>query len=313
LSGACVAPLNPGNDDAVEYDAQGRRLITIAVDLESDARAVNTPVAQMYIDFYEVVFKGPGAANEYYSATANRTAGSRLSLRVPVGTYTGYLNAGGYKGDDDEVVLLAQAAVTPAQDASAPWTFTLAALDLHVMPAAATSATSDPIYVNVGSNGQPIKTTSGGIPYYEPAAGAVVNVVVTTGVTNIAGYGPDNIAVIPRIRKSDTFPVEISITPTPVFDYGTGKLTFSFTAPAADAVGVSNIGFDIEVAAVSAAKRTNGKAPVRWHIRNGLTVDAYDNGKTDASNIGAGLVFAFGGAVPTAEDVEISFVPPANP
>jgi hypothetical protein len=299
----------------VEYDAQGRRLITIAVDLESDARAVNTPVAQTYIDFYEVVFKGPDGASEYYSATTTKGAGRRLSLRVPVGTYTAYLNAG-YMEGDDEAVLLAQAAVTSAQDASTPWTFTLAALDLHVNKATVTPADTNPIYVTISGTGA---TTSEyqGIPYYthdSSTGGLSVAVTVNSKVTNVVDFSTNNVAVTPLIRKSDKPPVVISITSGAAFVSSSGVLTFGFSTPAAGTVGVSNIGFDVEVAAVSAT-RTNGKAPVRWHIRNGLDVEKYDNGSTtDATNTGAGLVFAFGGAKPTAQDeYEISVVPPSIP
>jgi hypothetical protein len=105
----------------------------------------------------------------------------------------------------------------------------------------------------------------------------------------------------------------VTITPPPIFTNGTGSLTFGFTAPAAGTNGLSNIGFDVTVAALSAS-RHNGIDPVRWHIRNGLNVDAYDNGATDATNTGAGLVFAFGNAVPSATDTYgISFAPPSVP
>jgi hypothetical protein len=320
LSGACMEPFDAFKDP-VEYDAQGRRLVKVTVDLGNAARAVNTPIAKAYIDFYEVVFKGPGAATEYYSAIATKGAGRRLSLRVPVGTYTGYLNAG-YFEDSSNAVLLAQAAPVGPQAASSPWNFSLKALNLQVNgPASAaspgspgTSKSTDPIYVTFGGADAPIQMTSGSIPYYAPGATDAVAVSVTTGVTNVVSYGANNAVVTPLIRKSDTPPVIITITPSPSFDSGTGKLTFGFAAPGAGTNGLSNVGFDVTVAAV-ALSRNNGLDPVHWHIRNGLDVDVYDNGKdNDVANTGAGLVFAFGSATPSATDTYgISFAPPSIP
>ena len=315
LSGACMEPFDSFKNPA-EHDAQGRRLVTVTVNLERAARAVNTPLAKAYIDFYEVVFMGPGAVTEYYSAITTKGAGKRLSLRVPVGDYTGYLNAG-YLEPSGEAVLLAQASVTTPQAASAPWSFTLTALDLRVngpkTPATTTttgtSDASDPIYVQINSAAAPIRMTSGGIPFYAPAAGDPVAVTVTTGVKNMVDHGAGNVAVVPLSRKSDTPPVIVNITPSPAFTASTGVLTFGFTAPAAGN-GLSNIGFDVTVAAV-AVSRSNGLDPVYWHIRNGLNVDVYDNGLNNATNTGAGLVFAFGTALPSAGDTYgISFAPP---
>jgi hypothetical protein len=321
VAGACLEPFD-ALKEPVEYDAQGRRLVKVTVDLGSAARAVNTPVAQAYIDFYEVVFKGPGAAAEYYSAVATKGAGRRLSLRVPVGTYIGYLNAG-YFEDSSNAVLLAQAAPVGPQDASASWNFALTALKLQVNGPASpaspgspgTSKSTDPIYVTFAGADAAIQMTSGGIPYYAPATTVTtVAVAVATGATNVVDYGANNAVVTPLIRKSDAPPVIISITPSPSFDAGTGKLTFGFAVPGAGAKGLSNVGFDVTVAAVSLT-RNNGLDPVHWHIRNGLNVDSYDNGKdNDVGNTGAGLVFAFGSATPSATDTYgISFAPPTIP
>jgi hypothetical protein len=305
--GACMSPLE-APEDPVEYDAQGRRLVTVTVDLDSAARAVNAFVARAYIDFYEVVFKGPGTASEYYSATTTKGAGNRLSLRVPVGDYTAYL-AAGYLRDDQTAVLLAQASVGTAQAADTTWAFTLAALDLRVNGTTTTSASGDPIFVSVAGTGQITEKAPAGIPYYKPAAGVTVEVAVNTNVAgNIAYPGGAAVAVVPLIRKTDKPPVILSIL-SPTFDYTSGKLSFNFIAPTG-AEGLSNVGFDISVAALSAT-RNNGVDPVLWHIRNGIHIDAYDNGAGDATNTGAGLVFAFGSAIPEAEDTYgISFVPP---
>jgi hypothetical protein len=143
--------------------------------------------------------------------------------------------------------------------------------------------------------------------------GEAVAVTVTTGVADVENYGANNAVVTPLIRKDDNPPVIITITTSPSFDTSTGKLAFDFTAPPAGTNGLSNVGFDIAVAAVSET-RNNGVEAVRWHIRNGLDVDVYDNGASDATNTGAGLVFAFGGAFPMSSDTYgISFTPPSIP
>ncbi|MDR0596924.1 MAG: hypothetical protein LBG14_00245 [Treponema sp.] len=318
LFGACMEPFD-SSKNPLGQDDRGRRLVTITVNLEKAARSVNTPLARAYIDFYEVVFVGPGAVTEYYSAIATKGAGRRLSLRVPAGDYTAYLNAG-YLEPGGEAVLLAQDSVTTAQAASAPWSFSLKALNLQVngpkSPATTTtpgiSDGSDPVYVQINNAAAPIRMTSGGIPFYAPAPGDPVAVIVTTGVKNMVDYGAGNVAVTPLSRKSDTPPVIVDITPSPAFTASTGILTFGFTAPTAGN-GLSNVGFDVTVAAVAAA-RSNGLEPVYWHIRNGLNVDVYDNGLNDATNTGAGLVFAFGTALPSASDTYgISFAPPVIP
>jgi hypothetical protein len=315
--GACMGPFE-GYESSAEYDAQGRRLVTLTVDLDSAARAVNTPLAKAYIDFYEVVFEGPEPVTEYYSATTTKGAGKRLSLRVPVGNYKGYLNAG-YLEDNGDAVLLAQASDAGAfKPAASTWNFTLVALNLQVnSPTSAaspgvtgTSTVGDPIYVTIaGDTTTDIQMTSGGIPYYAPGTGDAVAVTVTTGVANVVDYSAGNVVVTPLIRKTDTPPVIIDITSQ---DFTSGVLTFGFDAPTTGN-GISNIGFDVTVASV-AATRNNGVEPVRWHIRNGLTVDAYDNGVDDATNTGAGLVFAFGSALPeTTDTYGISFAPPSGP
>jgi hypothetical protein len=309
--GACAASFDPSGD-TVEYDAQGRRLVTVTIDLEGASRAVNLGVAKTYINFYEVVFERDGS--EYYSATTTKGAGKRLSLRVPVvGTYRAYLNAG-YLEDGNDAVLLAQAAASEngtaaAGNISGGWTFTLGALALQVKGATDTIANTDPIYVQIAGGAATTYKTTAGIPYYTPAATQAVAVTVTTGVENVVDYAANNVSVVPLIRKTDVPPVTIAITASPAFDTGTGKLTFGFTAPGAGTIGVSNIGFDVEVAAV-AATRDKG-APVRWHIRNGLDVEDYDNGAADYTNTGAGIVFAFGGALPKDEDTYINLSPPA--
>jgi hypothetical protein len=212
LCGACIEPFDSFNESA-EHDAQGRRLVTVTVDVEKAARAVNTPMAQAYIDFYEVVFVGPGAVTEYYAAITTKGAGRRLSLRVPVGDYKGYLNAG-YLESNGDAVLLAQAAIATTQPASDPWNFTLTALKLQVngptspatTTATGTSKSADPIYVQFGAADAPIQMTSGGIPFYAPTAGDAVTVKVDTGVTNVIDYDTNNVAVVPLGRKSDTPP-----------------------------------------------------------------------------------------------------------
>jgi hypothetical protein len=304
--GACMSPFETP-EDPVEYDAQGRRLVTVTVDLDSAARGVNTPLAQAYIDFYEVVFVGPDPATEYYSATTTKGAGKRLSLRVPVGDYIGYLNAGYLEGSNN-AVLLAQAVEDDGSGGAlpikgTPWSFTLTALNLKATGAGPNSATGDKIYVKYNSSTDaPIKTAYT-VPYYEPSPGDTVAVLVTTGVENAVGTGI--VEVKPLIRKGDEPPVQVNITASPTFS--SGVLSFGFTAPATGA-GLSNIGFDVEVNAV-APTRSNGVDPVLWHIRNGLYVEQYDNGKDDATNTGAGIIFAFGGAVPNAMDTYAVNVP----
>jgi hypothetical protein len=301
----------------VEYDAQGRRLVTISVDLENAARAVNTDVAKAYINFYEVVFQSTGTPAEYYSATTTKGAGRRLSLRVPaVGTYKAYLNAG-YLEADGGAVLLAQATPLGPYGASVgPWTFTLAALNLQVMGGFTTSADTDPIYVTFDPDGAATsfsavaadtQTASGGIPYYNPSEDELVEVIVkpeNANIANIVAY--DGTADVVPLTKAPlvSFPT-ISKTLS-----GT-TLTFSFTAPAGDSV--SNIGFDIPVAALDNTRRANGLEPVRWHIRNGLNVDAYDNGAAGVTNTGAGIAFAFGTAKPEATDTYVINISPPNP
>jgi hypothetical protein len=305
FSGACVKPLD-GFEDPVEYDAQGRRLVTVNIDPESAARAVNANVARAYIDFYEVVFVGPYPATEYYSATATKGAGNRLSLRVPVGDYVGYLNAG-YWVDDNEAVLLAQA--TPVSHAAnVSWTFSLAALNLSVMGAAALSDPDDPIFVKISGSAATTQKTSSGVPYYI-ADGNAVEVIVKTGANAAFSTSVGVAEVIPLINTNDKPPVTIgSITPT----FSGGNLAFDFIA-ASTMKGLLNIGFDISMVAVNAT-RSNGREPVLWHIRNGLDTRDYDNGQTDNTNTGAGILFAFGGVVPEATATyKISFVPPSVP
>jgi hypothetical protein len=316
LSGACMEPYSV-LEDPVEYDAQGRRLVTVSVDLESAARAVNTPVAQAYIDFYEVVFEN-STSTEFYAATTTKGAGKRLSLRVPAGNYTGYLYAG-YLENNGDAVLLAQATVA-SQAASAAWNFILGALKLQVngptapatIAADGTSDSDDPIYVTFDSGVAPIKMTSDGIPYYNPPVTKPVAVEVTTGVTTgVRYYSTGAVEVMALGRKTDNPPFAVPINASPVFDEGTGELTFGFTAPAAGVEAVSNVGFDVAVALASTT-RNNKIEPVRWHIRNGLHVDAYDNGLGGATNTGAGIAFAFGSVKPYLTDVYINVTPPAT-
>jgi hypothetical protein len=334
LSGACMEPFSPV-EDPVEYDAQGRRLVKIKVDPEGASRAVNLAVAQTYINFYEVVFEGPGNAKEYYSAVARKGAGNRLSVRVPVGTYTGYLNAGYVDPDDNKAVLLAQADTGPHDAVSGSWIFNLEELKLQVNhdpanPAALgspkTSAFGDPIYVTFDTSPATILATSTGIPYYAPAVNTsvTVKVKVTTGVENVVDYNEHSVEVIPLIRTSDyppavVLPIAIlatgtetpTLTPTAFGTDQDGTFEFKFTTLADGDMekGVLNIGFDVSVA-TKAIDRNTGPAAVRWHIRNGLTVNRYDYVKDNNTNIGAGLVFAFKGAVPEAQDTwEISVSP----
>jgi hypothetical protein len=329
LSGACMAPFEAAVEEPVEpveYDAQGRRLVTITVDPESASRAVNLDVARTYIDFYEVVFKGPLPATDYYSAVARRGAGNRLSVRVPVGNYEGYLNAGHLVADGD-AVLLAQAAATypgaeTSQPASATWTFALEELTLHVK-GSSTSADIDPIFVKIGTNAATTLFTSTGIPYYKLESNFInttVEVVVTTGATKVVDYNDHSVEVIPLIRTSDKPPAvvpDIQKPKTTAFvSDPVGKFTFSFTTPStADLIkeGILNIGFDVAVAAVDTTRHNaNRLAAVRWHIRNGLTVNSYDNGKDDNTNIGAGLVFAYKDAYPEPEDTYVISVSPGD-
>jgi hypothetical protein len=318
VSGACMSPLDaPG--DPVEYDAQGRRLVTVTVNPDSVGRAVNVPLATAYIDFYEVVFVRMGTPVEYYSATTTKGAGKTLSLRVPAaGTYKAYLNAG-HLEDSNNAVLLAQAAVDSSgsgQPISGAWEFTLTALKLQVngptTPAtnAATPGTShqdDPIYVKFGVSGATINVTDSGIPYYKLPVSTPVQVIVTTGVENVADYDAANVSVIPLGNTSPLgLPALITTGPTggtgaPSFAAGTGILQFGFDTPGTMPNGLSNIGFDVSVALVDFTTRNSGVIkPMRWHIRNGLDVENYDNGKNDITDTGAGLVFAWGTAVPVA-------------
>jgi hypothetical protein len=316
LAGACVSPFE-GFEPLAEYDAQGRRLVTVTVDLENASRAVNTDVAKAYIDFYEVVFEGPDGASEYYSAVTTTGAGKRLSLRLPMGDYVGYLNAG-HLEDDGGAVLLAQATLT-SRAVTGSWNFSLTELGLQVnsltTPAVpgtpGTSNAGDPIYVTFNGTNATIQMTSGGIPYYKPVAGTNYSVVVkvTPGVTNVVKYGSDplinNVEVKALPRKSDPIPVVVdisSITPSGGFSIGDGSFSFTIAAAPSDN-GVANIGFDVAVAAVDYGRRHNGLDPVCWHIRNGINIDAYDNGGINASNSGAGILFAFGADVtPQHED-----------
>jgi hypothetical protein len=302
LSGACVEPFGPP-EDPVEYDAQGRRLVTINVDVEKAARAVNADIARTYIDFYEVVFKGPGTANEYYGAVAKKGAGNRLSLRVPDGDYTAYLHAGYVDPEDNKVVLLAYAAITTAQPASTdPWTFSLTALNLGLKSSSPVS--TDPIYVAIAGAGV-VYAADTGIPYYAPTATQVVSVTVNTGVTTHSGGVVDIQALI---NKNDATPAKVpsDLAVTSAFTPA-GTFIFGFTTPPAATLtkGILNIGFDVTVVTY-ASTRNNGIAPVSWHIRNGLNIYKHDNGDAaDPANTGAGLLFAFGGAKPAPTDTYI--------
>jgi hypothetical protein len=323
-----VAPLNPGNDDAVEYDAQGRRLITIAVDLESDARAVNTSVAKMNIDFYEVVFvRTEGAVTEYYSATTPKGAGKQLSLRVPViGTYKAYLNAGDSE-DSDNAVLLAQAkddgSGSGYTDVKREWTFALTALDLRVngpnVAAGNNADSTDPIKVQISGSAGKLYVTTSGIPYYKlSTVSAPVVVTVKTGVTNVAAYGTNYVSVMPLGSTSPIrLPELIAAGTAPAYVPADGILTFGFTTPSVIPEGLSNIGFDVTVALADYTTRKDGAVkPIRWHIRNGLDVEKYDKAdNTDpaaTTNTGAGLVFAWGNTIPTldTDTTGVSLLPP---
>jgi hypothetical protein len=275
---------------------------------------VNVDIARAYIDFYEVVFKSTTVPPEYYSATTTKGAGKRLSLRVPEGTYDGYLYAGHLEKNGDAVLLAQTAPVTST--ASGTWTFTLTALDLRVNGQALVANTTTvsspsqpnhPIYVADNSSNAMLSRTPlpDGIPYYAIVAADTVNVTVDTKVTTLVNT---LIQVIPIPRKDDAPPVVVTIASSPNFGDTSGILTFTFTAPSDK--GISNIGFDVEGMALATTNRDNGLAPVRWHIRNGIDVRDYDNGENDITNSGAGIFFAFGGAVPTASDVFISITPP---
>jgi hypothetical protein len=318
--GACAVPFGPP-EDPVEYDAQGRRLVTINVDVESAARAVNLDIAKAYIDFYEVVFERVlSPDNEYYSATTTKGAGKRLSLRVPAdGDYKGYLNAG-YVGKDGEVVLLAQASVTAPQAASAGWTFNLKALKLNVKESTPDSAAGDPIYVKFNTASAPT-LESNGIPYYKPTLYPVIVEVKPKFLADVVHYYGDatpadtakSYMITPLTTKAEddnALPpaVDAALSGSPV----PTDFVFSFPAPTGGTKGLVNIGFDVAVAAV-ATTRNNGVAPVCWHIRNGFYVEKYDNGATNATNTGAGLVFAFGDVQPQANDIyTFNMIPPAS-
>jgi hypothetical protein len=315
LFGACVEPFGPP-EDPVEYDAQGRRLVTVNVDVESATRAVNTDLAKAYIDFYEVVFVRDGA--EYYSATTTKGAGKKLSLRVPnTGTYEAFLYAG-YLQENGEAVLLAQAKVENSGagypiDAPPPpdgWKFSLAAIKLTVNGQNATpgnpaaSVIGNPIRVQIDVGSGPVSgvlnVTSGGIPYYKlESTTQSVTVTVDTKVLNTLA---DHIVTV--VPKGDTSPIDLptwiqtGVVPAPpTFTPGDGLLKFGFAPPAIPSTGLSTIGFDVEGALLSNAKRANGLEPIVWHIRNGLDANIYDDGLTIT---GGGLVFAWGSTVPVA-------------
>jgi hypothetical protein len=319
VAGACMASFDPSGEP-VEYDAQGRRLVTVSVNLDNAARAVNIPVAQAYIDFYEVVFVRN--SSEYYSATTTKGAGKTLSLRVPVaGTYKAYLNAG-HLIDSDNAVLLAQASdlnsptlpALPDPVNTHAWTFNLTALALRVNGPTGLvtpgnhgpSNTSNSIYVEIDSSDGELYVTDGKIPYYKlQIAAKPVVVTVKTGAANVVDYGSGNVSVVSLGSTSPSgldgwIKTGASSSAPPAFDATTGKLTFSFDTPSPIPDGLSNVGFDVTVALVSAA-RNNGAKPIRWHIRSGLYVEQYDNGIDDVTNTGAGLVFAWGTTVPATE------------
>jgi hypothetical protein len=326
VAAACVVPFDPP-EDPVEYDAQGRRLVTVTVDLGNAARAVNTPIAQAYIDFYEVVFLRLGSPDEYYSATTTKGAGKSLSLRVPaLGDYNAYLNAGQLvKGRDNHVVLLAQAEASANNPSGNPisssWAFDLSAGVLNIKanpgitthPGSLQSASGHSINVKKeGPAYHTVYTTPDGIPYYKLESGDVgelVTVTVNTGAKNL-----DSSSLISIVSLGDTSPLglddEINKATTAIISGGgtnavpafsAGILTFNFVVPAVAASssdGLSNIGFDVEVVSLMDAPRSNGLKPVKWHIRNGLDVDKLDNGADNVTNIGAGLLFAWGDADP---------------
>ncbi|AEF84142.1 putative lipoprotein [Treponema primitia ZAS-2] len=108
---ACAAAFDAGEDSA-EYDAQGNRLVTVTVPLESAGRAVTTAVAKGNIDFYEVVFQQVNNASpavptgKYYSATGYKGVDKELVLKIAPGNYYAVLFAG-RKETGDTAVLLA--------------------------------------------------------------------------------------------------------------------------------------------------------------------------------------------------------------
>jgi hypothetical protein len=337
LSGACAVPFE-APEDPVEYDALGRRLVTVTIDLDgADARAVNTPIAKAYINFYEVVFEREGSPdNEYYSATTTKGAGKTLSLRVPVtGTYKAYLNAG-HLEDGGSAVLLAQAMDdnngSGHNNVKRTWSFTLTALKLQVNtltdPPASIGDTGfslgdDPIHVQFGDNSAnaTINVNDDGIPYYKLVTEGPVGVTITPGIVakvvnddNGSNNG-SNISIIPLdVGEILSPPGFFDLIATgssayggaPTFD-GT-KLKFSFVVLDPVPYGLSNLGFDVRVLAVS-KDRKNGATPIRWHIRNGLDTAKLDNGVYvgDASitNIGAGILFSWGNVDPSKEETDI--------
>jgi hypothetical protein len=299
LAGACVSPFE-GFEPPAEYDAQGRRLVTVTIDLENASRAVNTAVAKAYIDFYEVVFEN---GTEYYSATLKRGAGRRLSLRVPAGVYNAYLYAG-HLEDNGDAVLLAQSNAITGQDTASnlSWDFTLTALNLGI-GSGNQSHTNDSIYVaealspNTGLN----IGNSGGVPYFvvDSSTTHTVTVTIKTTVLNSVKYSNDSVDIkaIPPVDG-----VDITISP----DYAANGSFGAEIAVTGGAKGVSNIGFDVTVA-LKSLTRSNGLDPVRWHIRNGLDVEQLDIGVSDitSKNIGAGTSFAFGDITPPVETSSI--------
>jgi hypothetical protein len=232
--------------------------------------------------------------------------------------------------DNGDAVLLAQAQTVQQPATTLLWSFTLTELKLQVngptnpVPSAGGSLASDgsnPIFVQTGPSGGSLTNatltrTGSGIPYYALTGGYDVKVTVDTGVTTLVAIPPlitPTIEVIPIPRKDDKPPVIVKINDTtlPPALASDGKLTFNFEAPSDK--GISNIGFDVEGMALAAVNRDNGLAPVRWHIRNGIDVGDYDNGENDITDSGAGILFAFGGAIPAASDVFIGFTPPVIP
>ncbi|GHV73122.1 hypothetical protein AGMMS49940_04240 [Spirochaetia bacterium] len=327
---ACQGPIDPPGKEAAEYDAQGRRLITVTIPTGGDdnVRAVNKPIAQSYTDFYEVVFQevnSTGATPTGTYVTASSISGQPLTVRLSDGAYYYAILFAGSKiaGKDEGVLLAVDFENQRSPTLSSPIHIDSAALPTIEFALKALDLGFDNLVVK-DSTGSPIapKKPSGATPYYKLLNNATVTGEYTINYQKTPGTPPtldvfkEGLAAAtgitpapvlaamysaPNTSVSPPFPgIIIPVKGKTTYDATTGKVNFTLgpipklTDPVPE--GLAKLIIDIPVKVcfdnTSAAKikATTAAKSLVWHIRNGVDTGAYDSG----TNSGSGILFAVG-------------------
>jgi hypothetical protein len=324
LAAACVAPFTPPPPpEEPEFDAQGRRLVTVSVDVGNAARAVNTAVARANLDFFEVVLKS-SVTGEYYSATTTNAAGNKLSLRLPEDSYLGYLSAGYLDADgkavllayDDEINVSSPATISAGGTNSIVFTLAAATSSIGTTSSATTVNPGTITATTVASPTAVNAIAKAWVPYFPLAEKILVKVVVPGNSTNtILGNATDiDVKALNYTDKTNKATLRHTIifdTPTPASVAGL-NVSFNVDASSFTSKGLVKIGFDIPVTAFDDI--TNRPDAIVWHFRNGLDTTNIDIATANADNTGGAILFGLGGAEPSVieKGVDVIVTPPST-